>query len=798
MTGQVEAAFRAEIESAGLRPNEVIPDGKIHRCPVDGKPSARDGAYVLYGDDTPAGWWLNWRTGQEDIWRANRERPLNEQERQSLARQMESARREREAEQAREQAQAANRARAMLGKAKPCISQPYLERKGVKPCPRLKVDAENRLLVPVLGPDGKPQSLQTITPNGEKRFLAGGRMAGGYFPIRGDSEGPLLVCEGLATGLSLHEATGHTVLCAFTAGNLEAVASMAREKYPERPITICGDDDRETGENPGRTKATEAAKVIGGKLAIPVFPGNQAGTDFNDLHQAEGLEAVKAQVKESRAPTLEAFDWPEPIPFDDFQPAPLPVEVFPSWAQDFILAASEHLQVAPCLLVANVLGAVATAISRKLAVEVKPGYREPLNLYILAPAPPAERKTAAQGIVFKPMFEWEAERALAMREEIAQAQSKRKSQEAIISGLRSKLAKAKPEERLGLMEEIAGLESDLIEVPHPPRLLADDITPEATASLMAAHQERLGIASCEGGLFDTLAGRYSNGVANLDLVLKAHAGEPVRVDRKGGPPVMMESPALTLCLSPQPEVLTGLVGKPGFRGRGLLGRFAYILPISRLGRRLVKTPPIPPATERAFIANLMRLLDLPWAQDENGEPCPSVVKLEPVALENWMEFASAIEPELGENGRFEMVRDWAGKLYGLAARLAGNLHAMEHLKQAPVLPISTNTMGKALELAAGLIGHALAAFGMMGADPEIEAARHALGWIKREGLERFTLRDCHRGIMGRCKKAEQVKAALLVLEDRGYILPDQPPKSAGPGRPSSPEYIVNPKALEVY
>ena len=449
------------------------------------------------------------------------------------------------------------------------------------------------------------------------------------------------------------------------------------------------------------------------------------------------------------------------------------------------------------MVMANVLGAVAMATAGKMVIEVKQGYQEPLNLYLLAPAPPAERKTAAQILALKPLYEWEAERAQAMRDEINRAISERKSQEAVITGRRNRLTKAKPDERECLIREIVDLEAKLPEIPYPPRLLADDITPEATAVLMAHHGERLGIASCEGGIFDILAGRYSGGIANLDLVLKAHSGEHLRVDRKSGPPVLMSAPALTMCLSPQPEVLTGLVSKPGFRGRGLLGRFAYILPQSLLGLRSVDTLPMKDRVVRAYGEALFRLLELPWSMGVNGEPISYVLRFDQAAYRAWTEFANAIEPELADGRRFETVRDWAGKLPGLAGRLAGNLHAMEHLEQAPYRKVQVATMNSALELASALVGHALAAFGMMGADPDIEAAKHALAWIRREGRERFTLRDCHRGVIGRYPKVQQVQTALQVLEDHGYIQPELTSKPTGPGRPPSPEYMVNPVVFEV-
>ncbi|MFR0874944.1 MAG: toprim domain-containing protein, partial [Bilophila wadsworthia] len=172
----------------------------------------------------------------------------------------------------------------------------------------LRQAQDGRLMVPVLDAAGAPQSLQFIDADGEKRFLSGGRTAGGYFslPARdGSKGGPLLIAEGYATGASLHLATGYAVLVAFNTGNLLTVARMARKQYPDREIILCADNDVETRKpdgapwNPGVEAASKAAATIGGKLAIcPSIDGGKA--DFNDLHMRRSLEAVRQTVEKAR------------------------------------------------------------------------------------------------------------------------------------------------------------------------------------------------------------------------------------------------------------------------------------------------------------------------------------------------------------------------------------------------------------------------------------------------------------------------------------------------------------------
>jgi putative DNA primase/helicase len=110
----------------------------------------------------------------------------------------------------------------------------------------------------------------------------------------------LLLAEGYATAASLHQATGRPVAVAFDAGNLAPVAKALHQATPTAFIVLCGDDDIDThartGHNPGRDKATAAARAVQGMAVFPV--GLPAGaSDFNDLHAAAGLDAVRLAVE---------------------------------------------------------------------------------------------------------------------------------------------------------------------------------------------------------------------------------------------------------------------------------------------------------------------------------------------------------------------------------------------------------------------------------------------------------------------------------------------------------------------
>ncbi len=176
---------------------------------------------------------------------------------------------------------------------------PYLERKGFGS----HLSAVNRtlireggenfhagsLVVALTDEGGALVNVQLIRADGSKRYLAGGQKAGAFHRIEG---GELVaICEGYATGLSIHQATGATVYCGMDCGNLLAVAQIARRQHPKARILLCGDNDEGTQGNPGRVKAEQAAAAIGGLVALPSVAG-----DWNDYHQARGLTATREGI----------------------------------------------------------------------------------------------------------------------------------------------------------------------------------------------------------------------------------------------------------------------------------------------------------------------------------------------------------------------------------------------------------------------------------------------------------------------------------------------------------------------
>ena len=814
MTSDILTTFTEKLNAAGLLMEYIGADGKLHRCGTTDKQRGKAGAYIIHLDPPACAWWMNWRTGEEGTFQEKPNKDLTRAEREALRERIAAAHKAAAKEQARRHAAAAKMARIIWKKAAPATKDhPYLQRKQVQALSGIR-QREFRgvveLLVPVQDASGKIMSLQRILPEKpaegtDKIFLPGGKTAGGYFPIPakdGTKDGPLLIAEGYATAASLHLATGYACLVAFNAGNLEAVARMARGKYLNREILICGDNDCEgitkdgKENNTGVEAGTKAAQAIGAKLAVcPALDGVKA--DFNDLHTARSLEAVRMVVEEARkkddaCPMPE--EWPEPVAFTGHSVPHLDLKNLPPVLGDFCRELAEEKQVPAELVLSMVLATLSTAAQARYIVRVRDGYSEPVNVYTICPLDPANRKSAVAESCTAPLKEWELWIAEKMSPVVREAHSQRLTLEKVIEKKRNMAASTRTKAEIQeVQQEILELEKQLPEIPAIPRLLADNCTPEALAVLMAGTGGCISIITAEGGVFDILAGMYSKGVPNLDLFLKAHSGDCFRVDRRNSAPVLLDSPRLTLGISPQPVTLAERSASKVFRGRGLDARFLYFMPESLLGKRKLEPAPMNPATKARFNDKVRSILPASWETDMPG---PITLELSADAYRIWLSFAGEVEKGLAPGGEFEGMQDWGGKIAGAVIRIAGLFHIATHGRPED-LKITSETMQQASYMGAFLAEHAKAAYALMGADESTERARRVLEWIRRQVADRFTVRDCWQAVKQQTAfpHVDAVHDALKELEERDFIreLPAQ--EKRGPGRKPSPVYAVNPFTL---
>lgn len=291
--------FRQAMERAGvLIDAEIIPDGRLHREHAEGDaPQSKNAWYVLHLDGCPVGRFGSWRLGITESWVSPKAQEMTPEELQASRERIERLKAGREQERAELEVMARERAAYIWEHAQAAPeAHLYLQAKGVKPH-GLRL-WKGSLVVPLLDTAGVLHSLQFISSDGAKRFLGHGRIIGCFCGIgRAEDGGRLWIAEGYATGATVHELTADPVAVAFNSGNLMPVASAVRERMPGLRLVVAADNDAWTEGNPGIAKGIEAARAVGGLVAVPWFTDVRTKpTDWNDLYRLRGEKEARARL----------------------------------------------------------------------------------------------------------------------------------------------------------------------------------------------------------------------------------------------------------------------------------------------------------------------------------------------------------------------------------------------------------------------------------------------------------------------------------------------------------------------
>ncbi|CAM3748322.1 DUF3987 domain-containing protein [Nocardiopsis rhodophaea] len=483
--------------------------------------------------------------------------------------------------------------------------------------------------------------------------------------------------------------------------------------------------------------------------------------------------------------------WPEPTPLDAVaaEVPEFPLLALPDWIGQYAAAVSDLTQTPPDL--AGCLGLAALSAAASGRVWVNTGtWEEPACIYTIAALEPATRKSAVFAAINAPLFDAEKKLVERMGPVIREAEISRRVAVATAEEAAAKAEKERTPQAMAEAVEAAESAAQM-KVPSVPKLVAADITPENLARRLAEQEGRLALLAPEGGFFGTLAGRYSGGIPNLDTFLQAHAGERIMVDRQNRDPDYIDKPALTIGIALQPEALNEIFSTPGGRGKGVFARILYAVPKDNVGYRSSKhAVPVPPEVEQRYVDRMQSLLYSTRSLDE-----PVTLAFTQQARERIRTLMDdEVEIQLRPDGRFGQIRDWGGKFVGAIVRIAALLHLAEHLTDGWGQPISLATVKAAEEIGEFYAAHALAVFGLMGADPVHATARKIFDWLAAHPRRQLSHRDLFTAVRTKqIAKSSDLEAPLELLTDLGWIRPLPPPEKKGRGRKPSPTYLIHPQ-----
>lgn len=663
-----EVTLHDAMISEGFNPPEQIYPGKTIRFPTNGKPSDTSGWITMFPDEQGAVFGC-WRSGEKHTWQAKSNKTFTREERIEFKRNAELAKEVANKEREETYKLAAIKASKEWWSSNPVDNTHlYLQSKGIDPN-IARVDGNGCLLIPVYGDDNELQSLQRIAQDGAKRFFTGGCIAGGHLWIGEPKNGStLLLSESFSTSSSLHQATGYAVCISFSASNLPAIAEMIHKQYPDSKKLVCGDDDTHLTINTGRINANSAANIANCKA---VFPPNN--NDFNDMAQADGLDAVRDFINKSLSEividTINKSSTHNNVLDDDSKYCH--VDLLQHLDDSHLLKrlSKQTAEVAnlPESTVALMgLSVFSSMSARKWVVTYKNKAPLPIGLYSVAEQPSGTGKSRCLGIFQKPFF-------AALKESI--------------KNTRDRLNCLEGNNDLSELDqqELAALKKQNI------HLFITNTTPEALESTLDDTKGFFSTVSSEQGLFDSLLG-LSYGKTGTDKASTNNNDatlhgfdcgyhKSTRVSRKGYAGHVVGS---VVCFAQ-----TGSIEKvlDSSNGTGLSERFLMIAEPHMLGKR-DHTKSI--HEDESLMMLYGQACDFATGVLENPQDIDELNQL--IISDNGhyliAKYQNQIEQHIGDGGKYSHIslRGAASKINMQIMKIAANLHLLDRESYQPNIP----------------------------------------------------------------------------------------------------------------
>ena len=512
---------------------------------------------------------------------------------------------------------------------------------------------------------------------------------------------------------------------------------------------------------------------------------------YGEKPTGSGYKPIQAKASKQNA-------WPELIPLAEYDLPDFPAVALPEALRGFVEDVAGSIQVPVDLPAMLSLAAVSVVAGGKYRIQAKPDWTEPVNLYIVIIMLSATRKSVVFQLITEPIQACEQELSQRLKSAIEKCRSDYRVLEARQKRLERSLAESKGGE---LELEQVNREIAKFQWIYEPTLVASDVTVEAVSQLLSRNDGRLGILSAEGGIFAIFAGRYSDNKPVNDVFLKAHVGDMIKVHRVGRESEYIERPALTMGLCIQPTILENLGHKRLLQDSGLLARFLFAMPDTKLGTGKFDTPAISDAHRSRYCQIIKHIFECARESDTM-----QTLRLSRQAVEEFRSFYEEIEHQLGEHGDLRSILPWGGKLRGAVLRIAGLLELVKaaesfagDARDEPTRTpeISLQTIESAIEIGRYCVPHAQAALGQLRMDRDTTIAKRIERYLKSFGKKTVSTRELFEHTKGAADigTVADIGPAIELLERHGYLRPkaqDAPKR----GRPSVC-WEVNPAFLDI-
>lgn len=480
----------------------------------------------------------------------------------------------------------------------------------------------------------------------------------------------VLLCEGFATGESLHQATELPTICVMGKYNYELAAISLFEFGMAEVILIAADreDFSERGETVTVVKSANPTKTI-----TVCQTENELYDDFNDLMTAEGMEAVKEEILKALTPKQATTILDEENQYAHIDLAKHLPENHNLRLLSKSISHTTHIKQSTVILIG--LGVFSSMACRYIRVGYERGGTLPIALYVVAEQPSGANKSRCVNVYTAPFYQAHREHIEKTKASLLDAESAAKPSKSLVKSLESQL-----------------------QVP----LFFTNATPEGLESSLTHSRGSFAVVSAEQGAFNSLLGlSYGEGKAsNNDLVLLGFNGDPmssIRVTREAFSGYVFGG----VTVFAQPQSVDKILNQSN--GTGLSERFLMLAEPHALGTRdFLKTSDI----DEELTENYKKVCST-FATSILQSP-KSFTELPKLTFdsEGWRlikTYRNQIEPEMKDGGKLShsALRGAASKIDMQIMKIAANLHLLAGLDLSINIP--TELVNAAIGIANDLL-----------------------------------------------------------------------------------------------
>lgn len=436
-----------------------------------------------------------------------------------------------------------------------------------------------------------------------------------------------------------------------------------------------------------------------------------------------------------------SISWGEPRPLRQrTDTLPFPLDALPPVLRDMARAISVTTSTDVGMSGTAMLSAVGYCFSGMYRLAGKPDHTEPPILYSIIIAQPSERKSPVMHFIKEPFDTFESKYNKDHREEMYKAQQDIKALES-----RVKAMEKEDETDTAAIAKLR-VQADNIRNTSPIHIAVDDITPESLVIELSENDSLLMISD-EAGMLSNFNGKYSGGVPNLDLLLKAWNGEKYICNRVVRGRSEIPRPYLSVAIAGQPYIWDNMMNDVAFRSSGMLARFVHCFAESTVGNRRYDTASIPKEVKEKYHTLIHQFLN----GKKNHDGKEMILKLSHHASEEYISYCNNyIEQDIKQS--MCCCQDWGGKFHGLILRIACIIHCVDCCScgvEPSEESVNHDTLLRAFNLAHYYRYQAIHAFSVNAPDKNIVKAEKIIQIFKtkeiRQGLKSELYHSC------RCK-----------------------------------------------